>query len=134
MYRKTLTTSYSYHSLLTYHNMNKILAAILLLLPFVAVAQEGSLIVNGTDVKVEKVINGLAKPWGIDFLPDGRLLVTLKKGKLHLLGTDGKLSDAIKGTPDVFANGQGGLLDVVVDENFDSNGMVYMTFAEHGAR
>ena len=112
--------------------MNKILAAILLLLPFVAAAQEGSLIVNGTDVKVEKVIDGLAKPWGIDFLPDGRLLVTLKKGKLHLLGTDGKLSDAIKGTPDVFANGQGGLLDVAVDENFDSNGMVYLTFAEHG--
>ena len=83
-------------------------------------------------IKVEVVADGLDQPWGMAFLPDGRLLVTEKPGTLRIVAKDGTVSDPLKGVPEVLANGQGGLLDVALDPKFDSNSLVYLSYSEPG--
>jgi len=83
-------------------------------------------------IKVETVAGGLDHPWGLTFLPDGRMLVTERPGRLRLVAQDGKISEPLKGVPEVFAEGQGGLLDVALDPNFGSNGVVYLSYSELG--
>jgi glucose/arabinose dehydrogenase len=82
------------------------------------------------DLAVETVASGLENPWGLAFLPDGRMLVTERPGRLRLVGADGKLSAAISGVPNVSARGQGGLLDVIIDPGFLQNRTIYLSFAE----
>lgn len=82
------------------------------------------------ELSVETVAKGLEHPWGLTFLPDGRMLVTERPGRLRLVSADGKTSEPIKGTPEVVARGQGGLLDVALDPNFATNRLVYLSFAE----
>ncbi len=85
------------------------------------------------NIQVSEVTGGLENPWAIAFLPDGRILVTEKKGKLRLISADGELQkEPVEGTPTVFAQGQGGLLDIELDPNFAENNLVWMTFAEPG--
>lgn len=79
---------------------------------------------------VETVASGLENPWGLAFLPDGRMLVTERPGRLRLVGTDGKLSTPIAGVPNVAARGQGGLLDVTIDPGFQQNRTIYLSFSE----
>ena len=74
--------------------------------------------------------SGLEHPWGMTFLPSGEILLTERAGRLRILSKDGKLSPAVTGLPAVFAEGQGGLLDVTLDPAYASNGMVYWSFAE----
>jgi aldose sugar dehydrogenase len=77
----------------------------------------------------------LDKPWGLAFLPDGRMLVTQRSGSLVIVSGDGSAVDAtVSGVPAVFFAGQGGLLDVALDPDF-SNGenWVYLAFSESGA-
>ncbi len=81
-------------------------------------------------VKIETFARGLVHPWGLAFLPDGRLLVTERPGRVRILGKDGRLSDPVRGVPDVVASGQGGLLDVALDPDFAGNRLVYLSFAE----
>lgn len=81
---------------------------------------------------VEERAENLNHPWGLAFLPDGRLLVTERAGRLRILGTDGKLSEPLAGVPAVQARGQGGLLDVALDPDFAQNRLVYISFAEPG--
>lgn len=83
-------------------------------------------------VTIEQLASGLVHPWGMAFLPDGRLLVTERAGALRILGTDGTLSAPLGGVPEVFAQGQGGLLDVALDPDFANNQLVYLSFAEPG--
>jgi glucose/arabinose dehydrogenase len=78
------------------------------------------------------VAEGLEHPWGLAFLPDGRMLVTERAGRLRLVGADGALSEPLGGVPKVYENGQGGLLDVALDPDFASNQMVYLSFSEPG--
>ena len=66
-------------------------------------------------VRAETIARGLEHPWGLAFLPDGRMLVTERPGRLRIVDRDGRLSDPSRGVPDVAAGGQGGLLDVVID-------------------
>ena len=73
----------------------------------------------------------LAEPWAMTFLPDGRLLVTEKKGKLKVVTQDGKIGD-VSGTPTVDYGGQGGFGDVVLHPKFADNGWVYLSYAEAG--
>lgn len=74
---------------------------------------------------------GLARPWAIAFLPDGRLLVTLKGGQVVIVGADGKsVSAPLAGVPEVADSGQGGLLDVAVDPDFATSPWVYLSYAE----
>jgi glucose/arabinose dehydrogenase len=75
----------------------------------------------------------LVHPWGMDFLPDGRLLVTERPGRLRILQRDGRLSQPLAGTPEVFARGQGGMLDVAVDPEFAKNRLVDLSFSEPGS-
>jgi len=84
------------------------------------------------NIRVETVASGLAHPWAIAFLPDGRMLVTERPGALRILDAAHNLSEPLSGLPEVFAERQGGLLDVAVDPDFESNRFIYLTFAEPG--
>lgn len=85
-------------------------------------------------VVVENLVDGLVHPWGMAFLPDGRLLITERTGRLRIYDpASDELSAPIAGTPAVFDRGQGGLLDVALDPDFASNRYVYLSFAEPGA-
>lgn len=88
-------------------------------------------VVTSTPYSVEKLSEGLNRPWGITSLPDGRLLITEKGGDLRIATTDGQLSEAITGLPKVNDAKQGGLLGIVVDPDFSSNRMIYWTFSEN---
>lgn len=83
-------------------------------------------------VKIDELASGLDHPWGMAFLPDGRLLVTERSGTLRIMQADHSLSDPLIGIPQVFAQGQGGLLDVAIDPDFESNRFVYLAFSEPG--
>jgi len=86
---------------------------------------------HGT-IKVETIAQGLGRPWGFVFLPDGRVLVTEKPGRLRIVAEDGTISEPIKGVPKVIDKGQGGLLDVALDPDFAENRLVYLSYAEPG--
>jgi aldose sugar dehydrogenase len=83
------------------------------------------------EVVVETVASGLSHPWGLAFLPDGRMLVTERAGRLRIVSANGQLSPPVAGVPQVAARGQGGLLDVAVDPNFAENRLVYLSYAEN---
>lgn len=91
---------------------------------------EGS---SSGEIQVENIADGLNHPWSLAFLPDGRALVTERSGNLRILDTNNNLSQPLEGSPQVFARGQGGLLDVHLDPEFESNQWVYLSFAEPGA-
>jgi glucose/arabinose dehydrogenase len=78
------------------------------------------------------VASGLEHPWGLAFLPDGRMLVTERPGRLRIVERDGRLGEPLAGLPPVAAGGQGGLLDVILDPRFADNGLVYWSFSEPG--
>ena len=82
--------------------------------------------------KVTTFARGLEHPWGMAFLPDGRLLVTERPGRLRIVAKDGTLSGPVAGVPRVLAQGQGGLLDVVLDPKFAQNRTIYLSYAEPG--
>ncbi len=77
-------------------------------------------------VKVETIAAGLEHPWAVAVLPDGTYLVTERPGRMRLI-RDGKVSAPIAGVPEVYARGQGGLLDVELDPKFSSNRTLYFT-------
>ena len=83
-------------------------------------------------ISVVTVADGLEQPWGLAFLPDGRMLITEKEGRLRLVGPDGTLSEPLAGVPEVYDSGQGGLLDVALDPDFAANQLVYLSFSEPG--
>src|SRR5687767_13703581 len=84
------------------------------------------------NITVETVASGLEHPWGLAFLPDGRILVTERPGRLRIVDTSGRLSEPLTGVPQVQAVGQGGLLDVAIDPDFAQNQLVYLSFSEPG--
>jgi glucose/arabinose dehydrogenase len=81
-------------------------------------------------VRLVTVAEGLENPWGMAFLPDGRLLVTERPGRLRIVAKDGKLGRPLEGLPAVHAVNQGGLLDVALDPDFASNLLVYLSYTE----
>ncbi|MEO7309453.1 MAG: PQQ-dependent sugar dehydrogenase [Chitinophagaceae bacterium] len=82
-----------------------------------------------TPYEPKVLTDGLKNPWGICILPDGRFLVTEKKGNMRIVTAAGAISEPIAGIPAVNDDGQGGLLDVTLDPAFSSNRMVYWTFS-----
>lgn len=91
--------------------------------------------VYGTDLlqaRVVTVARGLSYPWGLAFLPDGRMLVTERPGRLRIVEKEGNVSAPIEGTPEVYARGQGGLLDVALGPDFQRTGLVYLSYSEPG--
>jgi glucose/arabinose dehydrogenase len=79
---------------------------------------------------VVTVAEPLERPWGLAFLPGGKMLVTERPGRLRVVSADGKLSEPVAGLPAVDAHGQGGLLDVALDPQFASNGLIYWSYSE----
>ena len=85
------------------------------------------------DFRVVIVTRGLEYPWGLAFLPDGRLLVTERPGRLRLVAADGTLDPRpVTGLPSIATHGQGGLLDVALHPRFTENGLVYLSYAARG--
>lgn len=79
-----------------------------------------------------EITSHLEHPWALAFLPDGRMLVTERPGRLRLIGADGGVSAPIRGLPDVDARGQGGLLDIALSPGFAQDRRVYLSYAEAG--
>lgn len=83
--------------------------------------------------KVDVIAEGLNHPWGMAMLPDGRLVVTERAGFLKIVNpNNGKISKPVRGMPKIAVGGQGGLLDVALDPDFSTNGILYFTFSKPG--
>lgn len=95
-----------------------------------AIAEDKKQETKTHQITVSTYAEGLEQPWGLKFLPDGRLLVTEKKGQLRIISEDGSISDAIEVNLDINTKGQGGLLDVVLDPDFSNNQMIYLSYAK----
>lgn len=80
-----------------------------------------------------EAIASFDEPWAMAFLPDGRLLVTQKRGQVLVVDTDDGTSFGIEGVPEVDYGGQGGLGDVALHPGFEANGVVYLSYAEAGS-
>jgi len=78
---------------------------------------------------VETVVSGLVHPWSLAFLPDGNMLVTERPGRMRIATPDGKLTPPLSGVPKVYASGQAGLLDVVLDRDFAHNRSIYFCYS-----
>ena len=85
-------------------------------------------------LEVTTVVKGLEHPWSVAFLPGQQgMLVTERPGNLRVVSPDGQLSTPLSGVPQVWAKGQGGLLDVVLSPDFKQDRTVYLSYAEAGA-
>lgn len=82
--------------------------------------------------RIETVVRGLQNPWSLAFLPDGALLVTERPGRLRVVRDGALVAAPVAGVPDVFAAGQGGLLDVALHPDFAANRLVYLSYAGRG--
>jgi aldose sugar dehydrogenase len=84
--------------------------------------------------RIDMVAEGLDHPWSIAFLPDGRMLVTERAGRLRII-EDGRLLDApVDGVPEAFVRSQAGLFEVMVDPDYEDNGWIYLSLAHGTAR
>lgn len=108
------------------------LSLMLPLMPLDAVeAQPAAIRTEAAVVRAVPVARGLENPWAMAFLPDGRLLVTERPGRMRIVA-NGQLSAPLGNVPKVFDSGQGGLLDVTLDTDFTRNRRIYFTYAEPG--
>ncbi|MEJ6982192.1 PQQ-dependent sugar dehydrogenase [Pedobacter sp. P351] len=87
---------------------------------------------TAANIKASIITSSLTSPWGITSLPDGRLLVTEKAGRIRIVTNAGSVGEPITGVPAVNAAGQGGLLGICIDPDFSTNRMVYWSFSEPG--
>ncbi|WP_404384678.1 PQQ-dependent sugar dehydrogenase [Caenispirillum salinarum] len=103
----------------------------LLTAPAPAAAQTQQIDAQRGPVNVEPVVTGLDHPWGMDFLPDGRILVTERPGQMRIVYPQERtMSAPLEGVPEVFNRGQGGLLDVRIGPTYEEDGWIYFTYAE----
>ena len=79
--------------------------------------------------KVETLAKGLDQPWGMAFLPDGRMIFTERAGRLRFMDKNSKLSEPVSGTPTVFVRQDGGLLDVALHPDYAHNGWIYLSYS-----
>ena len=85
---------------------------------------------SGVTIHAQEIASGLDHPWAIVFLPDGRMLITERAGRLRVVTREGRISAPIEGLPRVHAQGQGGLLDVVLSPGFAADRTIYWSYAE----
>ncbi len=99
-----------------------------------AAAAQAALTVNSQHgpLRVTEIAGGLEHPWAVALLPDGGFLVTERPGRLRRIDASGAVSAPLKGVPQVFAEGQGGLLDVVLAPDFATSRRIYLSYAEPG--
>lgn len=84
------------------------------------------------ELRVSTIAKNLEHPWSIEFLPDGRMLVSERPGRLRRIERDGRASEPLTGVPPVHARGQGGLLDIELSPAFQQDRLVYLSYAEPG--
>lgn len=82
------------------------------------------------DYRIVTVADGLVNPWSMAFLPNGDILVTERPGRLRIIRDGELLSTPVPGVPEVYATGQGGLLDVVLHPDFGTNKLIYMSYSK----
>ena len=85
------------------------------------------------DYRIVTVADGLVNPWSMAFLPGGDMLITERPGRLRIVRNGKLLADPVPGVPKVFAQGQGGLLDVALHPDFASNRLLYLSFSKPNA-
>ncbi len=85
---------------------------------------------NSLPIKVDSIAKGLEHPWGLQFLPDGRMIVTERPGRMRVIDQAGVLSMPLTGVPAVAATNQGGLLDIVLAPDFATSRMIHFCYAE----
>jgi len=107
-----------------------VLLAAVLLAPGIAAAAPKSFPSSAGPLAVETVAGGLEHPWSLAFLPDGRMLVTERPGRMRVVTRGGKLSQPVAGVPPVYARGQAGLMDVILDSNYRANNRIFFCYAE----
>jgi len=108
-------------------------AAVALFLTVVATgvsAQSPVMMSSEQDYRMTTVVSGLVNPWSMAFLPGGDILVTERPGRLRLVREGQLLTTPVAGVPEVFARGQGGLLDVVLHPSFATNKLVYLSYSK----
>lgn len=99
----------------------------------ISIALSGFLFAQETPLPFDKEpVATFNEPWAMAFLPDGRLLVTEKRGQLLLVTQSGEKSQPIANVPDVDYRGQGGLGDVILHPDYADNGLIYLSYAESG--
>ncbi|MDG1582770.1 PQQ-dependent sugar dehydrogenase [Pseudomonas sp. GOM6] len=111
--------------------MKHLLMALSLMLSPLAMAERSEL----GELQVTEVVGNLQHPWALVFLPQGQgSLITERPGRLRWLNAQGQLSEPLGGVPEVYAKGQGGLLDVVLSPQFAEDRLVYLSYAEGDAQ
>src|SRR5690554_584986 len=85
---------------------------------------------SSTPLRIVTVAEGLSNPWGMAFLPDGRMLVTERSGTMRIVTPQGEKGPALAGLPDIISRGQGGLLDVVLAPDFATSDRIYFSYSE----
>ena len=93
-------------------------------------AAPASIRTSAGTMSLETVAGGFENPWNLAFLPDGRMLVTERPGRLRIVNRSGTVSAPVVGMPPVYANGQGGLLDIVPAPDFETSRLIYFSYAE----
>ncbi|MGL6059096.1 MAG: PQQ-dependent sugar dehydrogenase [Bradyrhizobium sp.] len=92
--------------------------------------QNNSFQSSAGQLDVQTFASGLVHPWALALLPDGKLLVTERPGRMRIVSAEGQLSPPLKNVPEVWASGQGGLLDVIIDKGFADNRTIYFCYSE----
>ncbi|ADE54115.1 PQQ-dependent sugar dehydrogenase [Coraliomargarita akajimensis] len=82
--------------------------------------------------RLETIVDGLALPWSVEFLPNGDLLISERAGNLRVF-SNGKLSSPISGLPEIWAKGQGGLMDIGIHPDYSTNGWIYISYSEQSS-
>ena len=94
--------------------------------------KDSSTVAGDTDVKIDTLATGLESPWGLEFLPDERILIVERSGSLRIW-EDGQLhSEPVPGLPEIWAHGQGGLLDVAMHPDYEQNQWLYFAYSAPG--
>ncbi|MGH8100972.1 MAG: PQQ-dependent sugar dehydrogenase, partial [Chthoniobacterales bacterium] len=107
-----------------------LLLAVFSLLVYRDFSAEEAHVPTVSTLDIKKVAHGLQQPWALVFLPDGKMLVTEKPGRMRLVDAEGNLSAPLAGVPHVAYKGQGGLLDVVLDPQFSKTHRIYFSYSE----
>jgi len=100
------------------------------IVPSLAFSQKNILHTKSGDLLLEQVAEGFSVPWAMAFISDEKLIITEREGRIQLLNIKTNKRQLIKNTPDVFAEGQGGMLDVKLSPDYTSTGWIYFTYVK----